>query len=72
MFGSIVYNRTTVYIHQNFLKVVVHLIISDQLYEIQVTIIYSPRFSCHFWRQSAVFRGLSVKPELEHWQTVQT
>ena len=32
-FGSIVYNRETVYVYkcQNFLKVVVHVIIIDQL-----------------------------------------
>ena len=47
LFGSIVYNRTKVYMHQNFLKVVVHVVIIDQwnktasLYEIQVTVIYS-------------------------------
>ena len=47
IFWSIVYNRSRVYIHQNFLKVVVHVIIIDQrnqiarLYEIQVTLIYS-------------------------------
>ena len=42
LFGSIVYNRTKVYMHQNFLKVVVHVIIIHQrnqtapLYEIQI------------------------------------
>ena len=45
--GSIVYNRATVYIHQNVLNVVVYVIIIDQwnqtarLYEIQLTVIYS-------------------------------
>ena len=45
--GSSVYNRAKVYIHQNFLKVVGHVIIIDQwnptkrLYGIQVTVIYS-------------------------------
>ena len=47
MFGSISCNRAEVYIHQNFLKVVVHVIVIDQwnknarLYKIQVTITYS-------------------------------
>ena len=46
-FGSTVYNQSKVYIHQNFLKVVVHVIIIDQwnqtalFYEIQVMIIQS-------------------------------
>ena len=30
VFGSIVYNRAIIYIHQNFLNVVVHVIIIDQ------------------------------------------
>ena len=30
IFGSIVYNPVKVYIHQNFLNVVVHVIIIDQ------------------------------------------
>ena len=30
IFGSIVHNRAIVYKHQNFLKVVVHVIIIDQ------------------------------------------
>ena len=36
MYGSIVYNRTIVNMHQNFLKVVLHEIIIDQ-----------SGFSCH-------------------------
>ena len=46
-FGSTVYNQSKVYIHQNFLKAVVHVIIIDQwnqtalFYEIQVMIIQS-------------------------------
>ena len=45
LFGSIVYIRAKVYIHQDFFKVVVHVIIIDhwnqtaRLYEIQVTVI---------------------------------
>ena len=46
-FGSIVYNRAKVYIYQNFLKVIVHVMIIDQwnqttcLYAVQGTVIYS-------------------------------
>ena len=45
--GRLFYNRAKVYMHQNFLKVVLHVIIIDQwnqtarLYEIQVMVIYS-------------------------------
>ena len=45
--GSIVYNRAIVYKRQNFIKVVVYVIIIDQwssatrLYNIQLTVIYS-------------------------------
>ena len=44
---SIVYNRAKVYKHQNYLNVVVHVILIDKwnqtarLYEIQETVIYS-------------------------------
>ena len=47
LFGSIIYNLSIVYIRQNFLEIVVHVILIDQLnqiarlYEIQVTVIYS-------------------------------
>ena len=46
-FGSIVYNRSIVYVQQIFLKVAVLLFINDllnqttRLYKIQVTVIYS-------------------------------
>ena len=45
LIGAIVYNRVEVYIHQNFLKVVVHVVIIDtrnqttRLYETQGTVI---------------------------------
>ena len=38
--------------------------------KIQVTVHAALHLS--LWRQSAVQRGLFVKPELEHWQTMQT
>ena len=47
IFGSIVYNQANLYIYQNFLKVVVHRIITDQWsqttckYKFQATVIYS-------------------------------
>ena len=49
-FGSIVYNRVLVDKHQNFLKIVVRVIIIDQwnqlahLYKIRLTVIYSRAF----------------------------
>ena len=62
-FGLIVYNWPKVCIHQNFLKVVVHLTITDQYNQTSVT-------------SGAVQRQSSVKPDLVlllgHWQTVQT
>ena len=45
VFGLIVYNRATISIHQNFLKVVVYVIITEQrnqtarLYETQLAVI---------------------------------
>ena len=53
IFGSIVYSRAKVYIHQNFLKVIVHVIIIDQwnqaarMYEIHGNGYVFPRYSCH-------------------------
>ena len=52
MFQFAVNNRYILYIHQNFLEVVVPVIIIDQwnqtarLYEIQVTVIYSHAILC--------------------------
>ena len=78
-FGSIDYNHAIVYKSQNFL-VVVHVIIIDQWnqtarltksrYRLCITALF-----LSLWRQTAVDRGLSVKPGLGHlgyWQTVQT
>ena len=61
-------NIVMVYKRQNFLQVVVHVIIIDQC--IQTALIATLFLS--LWRQSAVERGLSVKSGLGHWQTVQT
>ena len=47
IFGSVVYNQANVYIYQDFLKVVVHAIITNQWsqttckYKFQATVIYS-------------------------------
>ena len=74
MTGSIVYNLSIVYKHQNFLKVVVRVIIIDRAsYEIQITAVYSHTLFLSLWRQSAVASGLSLKPSLGHlghWKTV--
>ena len=74
-FVSIVYNRANVYIQQNFLKVVVHVVIIVQwnqtahLYEIQVTVIYSRTILV---TDVTLQRGLCVKPGLALRQTVKT
>ena len=60
IFGSIVYSQAKVHIHQNFLIVVVHVIIIDQwnqttrLYEIQVKVIFFAVLFLSLWCQSAV------------------
>ena len=70
-FGSIAYNRATVYNHQNFLKVVVHVIIIDQSNQTARETksryqLFIAGLVLSLWRQSAVDRGLSVKPGLGH------
>ena len=57
IFGSIIYNT----IAQNFIQVVVHVIIIDQCYQIQVTVIYS---RCDV--RVLFDRELSAKPGLGH------
>ena len=67
----------TLYITSNFLKVVVCMIIINQwnqtarLYELQLKVIYSHAILVTV-TQSAMWKRLSVKPGLGHWQTVQT
>ena len=75
-FGSTVYNRVIVYKHQNFPKVVVHVIIIDQCNQtasqMKSSWLFIAALFLSLWRQNAVDRELSVKPGLGHWQTIQT
>ena len=73
--GLIVYKQAIVHIHQNFLKVVVHMIIIDQwsqtvhLYKIQVTIIYSCTTLVYVTSELAsecCVKRVSWKPGLEY------
>ena len=74
-FRSIVYNRTIVYERQNFLKIVVHVIIIDQcnqnraLDEIQVARIYRCAILSHF--DIRVLLKKAGLRHLGHWQTMQ-
>ena len=61
----------SIHTKKKLLKFVVHVIIIDQWNQIPVTIIHS-RAMLVAVSQSAMKRGLSVKPGLGHWQTVQT
>ena len=78
IFGWIVYNRAIVFRHQNFLQLVVHVIIIDHwnqtehLYKIQVTVIYSRAVLVSGMSEFRVRNVLFIKPGLGHWQTVQT
>ena len=71
LFGS------NVYMHQNFLKVVAHVIIIDyeRLYEIQETIIYSRAILITVISAQGCqcrVKRVIVEPAFGHWQTVQT
>ena len=74
MFGSIVYIGAVVNKHQTFHKVFEHVTITDQCNQ-SVRRIFIAALFLSLWRQSAVDRGLSVKPglgHLGHWQTMYT
>ena len=71
-FGSIVYNRTTLYKCQNFLidQCCQTARLTKSRYRLFIAVLFSS-----LWRQSAVDRGFSVKHgpgHLGYWQTVQT